>query len=157
VSEPRVRQNYWAILVATIVSFGLAAVWYQTFMQAWLEGVSRTMEWFKSSGVPTWAPPLVAFVMAGLMATALSCVTQLTGRQTAARGARVGFLLWLGFVCTALATEYMYEVRPRMFLLNAGYWLISMVVSGAIVGGWSKKLPPRVSATTPTRDKVVAG
>jgi Protein of unknown function (DUF1761) len=154
--ELRVRQNYWAILVATVASFGLAAVWYQTFMQPWLEGVGRTMEWFKNSGVPTFLPPVVAFVMAGLMATAISHVTQLTGAQTAGRGIRVGLLLWLGFVCTVLGTEYMYEVRPRLFLLNAGYWLISMVVTGAIVGGW-KKLPAGGTARKPAREKVVAG
>jgi hypothetical protein len=92
--------------------------------------------------------------MAGLMAAAISCVTQLTGRQTAGRGIRAGVLLWLGFVSTALGTEYMYEARPRMFVLNAGYWLISMVVMGAIVGGWRKRLPAGVGAAETVREKV---
>jgi hypothetical protein len=70
---------------------------------------------------------------------------------------RAGFLLWQGFVGTVLATEYMYEARPRMFLLNAGYWLISMVMMGAIVGGWKKRLPAGVAAGTPARGKVTAG
>ncbi len=137
--DMRVRQNYWAILTAGIFSFLLAAGWYTVFMEAWLRGISRTMDWFKTSGVPTWISPVGAFVLALLMATAISCVVQMTGVQTAARGIKVGFLLWLGFVCTCLGTEYIYELRPGMFALNAGFWLIAMPIMGAIVGGWKKK------------------
>jgi len=140
-----VRHNYWAILVATIVCFLLAAGWYTFFMQAWLAGISRTMEWFEHSGVPTWISPVCAFILAALMAIAISCVVQLTGPQTAGRGMKVGFLLWLGFVCTVLGTEYVYELRPVMFGLNAGFWLIAMPVMGAIVGGWKKKVAVAVA------------
>jgi hypothetical protein len=155
-SESRVRQNYWAILVATLASFVIAATWYTVFLQPWLRGISRTMAALKATGVPEWAPYLVALVMAGMMAAAISCVTQLTGPQTAARGIRVGFLLWLGFVFTSLATEYAYEVRPRLFAINAGYWLLSMMVMGFIVGGWKKKGAGAVRESSADRARAVA-
>jgi len=74
------------------------------------------------------------------MATGISCVTQLTGPQTALRGVRVGAWLWFGFVLTTWTIEYAYELRPLSLLgINAGFWLLGMILMGAIVGGWKKK------------------
>jgi hypothetical protein len=81
-----------------------------------------------------------ALISAALIATAISCVTQLTGPQTALRGMKAAALLWLGFVLTTWATEYVFEVRTyALFAINTGFWLIGMVVMGAIVGAWKKK------------------
>jgi hypothetical protein len=81
-----------------------------------------------------------ALLAAAVMATAISCVTQLTGAQTALRGVQAGALLWLGFELSAWSTEYVFEVRPISLLgINAGFWLIGMMLMGAIVGAWKKK------------------
>ena len=153
-SESRVRQNYWANLVAALASFIFAAVWYSAFLQAWLHGISRTMDELRATGVPEFVPYVVALVMAYVMATAISCVTQLSGSQTAVRGIRAGFLIWLGFVFTTFAIEYTYEIRPVLFAINVGYWLLSMIVMGAIVGGWKKKLPAGAAVEQPKREAV---
>jgi hypothetical protein len=140
----RVRQNYLAILVASVTVFLLSAVWYTVFMKIWLTGIGRTLDSIveagKAAGMSEWMQYVTAFVCTGVMAVAISCVTQLTGPQTMARGVKVGALLWLGFVATVWATEYVFEVRPlSLFAVNAGFWLVGMVVIGAIVGGWKKK------------------
>jgi Protein of unknown function (DUF1761) len=145
-TESRVRHNPWAILVATLASFVLAAAWYSVLLQPWLRGINRTLESLKATGVPEYVPYLVALVMAAVMAIAISCVTQLAGRQTLGGGMKTGALLWLGFIFTSLAIEYTYEVRPRLFAINAGYWLLSCVVMGAIIGAWKKKVPAAQSA-----------
>lgn len=137
----RVRVNYLAILVAAIACFLLEAGWYTLFMKTWLIGIGRTMAWLESAA--GYSPMLqygTAFVSAAVMAAAISCVTQLTGRQTALRGMKVGALLWLAFELTTISTEYVFEVRPLSLLaINAGYWLFGMVLMGAIVGAWKKK------------------
>ncbi|HMG85232.1 MAG TPA: DUF1761 domain-containing protein [Terracidiphilus sp.] len=136
----RVRQNYLAILVAAIACFLLEAGWYTVFMNTWLNGIGRTMQWLVNSGMNPYLQYATALVMAVLMATALSCVIQLTGKQTALRGIKVGALLWAGFEMTTWSTEYIFEVRPiSLFLVNAGYWLFGMMLMGAIVGAWKKK------------------
>lgn len=138
-SEPRVRQNYLAIVVAALASFVIDALWYTLFLQPWLRGVSRTIPDLKATGVSEYWSYGIALAMLIVMAAAISCITQLTGSQTAARGIRVGFLLSLAFVVTTFATEYAFEWRPQLFAINAGYSLISMTLMGAIVGGWKKK------------------
>jgi hypothetical protein len=139
--EPRVRQNYLAIVVAAIACFVFDAIWYSLFLQQWLRGVSRTLNDLKATGVSEYWPYAIALAMAMVMAAAISCITQLTGPQTAARGIRVGVLLSLAFVVTAFATEYAFEWRWQLFAINAGYSLIGMSLMGAIVGGWKKEAP----------------
>jgi hypothetical protein len=141
IDPSRVRQNYGAILVAAIACFLLEAVWYTLFQQSWLSGTGRTREWLMATGVNPGLQYGTAFVSAALMATAISCVTQLTGPQTAMRGVKSGALLWAGFVLTTWSTEYVFEVRPLSLLgINAGFWLFGMILMGAIVGGWKKKV-----------------
>lgn len=137
----RVRQNYLAIIVAAIACFAFEAVWYSVFLDTWIRGIGHTRQWLESSGMRPGYQYTTALVMAALMATAISCVTQLTGKQTALRGIKVGALLWTGFVLTTWSTEYIFEVRPiSLYLVNAGYWLLGMLLMGAIVGAWKKKV-----------------
>ncbi len=139
-SQSKVKQNYLAILVAAIACFLFEAGWYSLFLQAWLDGIGRTREWLMATGVNPALQYGTALISAAVMATAISCVTQLTGPQTALRGIKVGVLLWLGFVLTAYCTEYVFEVRPWSLLgINAGFWLLGMILMGAIVGAWKKK------------------
>ncbi len=49
-------------------------------------------------------------------------------------------MLWLGFVATSTATNYVFEGRSmQIFAINAGYPLVGMLMMGAVVGGWKKK------------------
>jgi hypothetical protein len=139
-TEPRVRQNYLAILVAAIACFLFEAGWYSFFLQGWLEGIGRTRQWLENTGVNPALQFGTALVAEAVMAAAISCVTQLTGPQTVLRGIKAGALLWLGFVLTTLSTEEVFEVRTFTLLgINAGFWLGGMMLMGAIVGGWRKK------------------
>lgn len=137
----RVRQNYLANIVAAIACFIFEAVWYSIFLDTWINGIDRSRKWLESSGMPPAYQYATALIMAAVMATAISCVTQLTGKQTALRGIKVGALLWTGFALTTCSTEYIFEVRPiSLWLVNTGFWLIGMMLMGAIVGAWKKKM-----------------
>ena len=137
----RVRQNYLAIVVAAIACFLFEAAWYSLFLDTWISGIGRNKQWLMSSGINPAIQYATAPVMAAVMAMAISCVTQLTGKQTVLRGMKVGALLWAGFELTTWSTEYIFEVRPiSLFLVNAGYWLFGMMLMGAIVGAWRKKV-----------------
>ena len=140
VVDPRVRQNYLAIVIAAITCFLFEAGWYSYFLQTWLHGIGRTQQWLDSIGVNLAIQFATALLAEALIATAISCVTQLTGPQTALRGMRVAAMLWLGLVLPALATEYVFEVRTyTLFAINTGFWLVGMTIMGAIVGAWKKK------------------
>ena len=135
-----IKMNFWAILVAGVANFVFEAVWYSVFMDGWLNGIGRTREWLMASGVNPYLQYLVALVCAVAIAGSIACLTQVTGAQTAARGIRTGLMLWAGIVVTTFATEYVFEVRPWSLVgINLGFWLIGMILMGAIVGAWRKK------------------
>ena len=140
---PTVRHHPAAIAVATLLYFMLGAVWFTLFMHPWLAGIGRTMEELKTSGVPPWVAYSVALAMAALLACVLSWLIQATGPQTAARGAKVAALVWVGFVFTTWATEYAFEARGLHILaINTGYPLLGMLLMGAVLGGWRVKGRP---------------
>jgi Protein of unknown function (DUF1761) len=135
-----VRHNYLAILVAAIANFLLEAGWYSGFYSTWLAGIGRTDEWLKLNSPNRALQFLTAILASAVIAASISYVVQFTGAQTMMRGIRAGFWLWLGFVLTTWATEYVFEVRPFSLLaVNAGFWLVGMVIMGAIVGAWKAK------------------
>ena len=136
----RVRQNYLAILVAAIACFIFEATWYSFFLNTWLQGIGRSQQWLHSSGMNLGVQCAVAMIAEAVIATAISCVTQLTGPQTMLRGIKAAAMLWLGFIATSLAVGYVFEVRPiQSYAVDAGFWLIGFVLMGAIVGSWKKK------------------
>lgn len=138
--QPRVRQNYFAILVAAIACFLLEALWYSVFLNPWLKGIGRTMDWLTAQGVSFPLQCATALVSAAVLATAISAFTQRTGAQTAWRGVKIAAALWAGCVLTTYATEYVFEVRSyAIFSINTGFWLLGMMLMGAIVGAWKKK------------------
>ena len=136
---PRVKQNYIANIVAAVAAFLIEAGWYSYFQREWLQGLGRTRAWLSGAGVNPALQYGAALLAAFFMATAISCVVQIGGRQTIFRGIGAGILLWLGFVVPAFATEYVFEVRTWQFFgITIGVWLASMIVMGAIVGVWRR-------------------
>ena len=136
-----VRQNYLAILVAAIACFLLDVAWYSFFMETWLSSIGRTKEWLTDPA--GYNPALqygTAIVACAVIAATLSFIVQYTGPLTIWRGIRAAFWLWLGFVLTTAATQTVFERRPFSLLaLDAGFWLVGMILMGGIVGGWKKK------------------
>ncbi|MGD0890090.1 MAG: DUF1761 domain-containing protein [Terracidiphilus sp.] len=138
--KPKIRQNYLAIVVAAIACFLFEAVWYSYFLRPWLSGIDRTQEWLMTQGANPEFQYGTALVCAGVIAAAISYIVQYTGPQTAARGIRIGALLWFSMVLTTWSTEYVFEIKPWSLLgINAGFWAFGMMIMGWIVGGWKKK------------------
>jgi hypothetical protein len=139
-SQSKVKQNYLAIVVAAIACFLFEAGWYSLFLQSWLNGIGRTMQELSSTGVNPAFQYAVALLGGFVIALGISCLTQHTGEQTALRGIMVAAMLWFCFVLPVFCTEYVFEVRPWSLLgINAGFWLLGMILMGAIVGAWKKK------------------
>jgi hypothetical protein len=135
---------YWpAIIAATLFSFLFAAGWFSCFMTPWLAGIGRTMDFFGQ--MPKWMVPVqfaVSLICSAIAAVVLSIAIQTSGPQTFKRGMMCGAVLWLGFVATSWAQEYIFELRSiQIYAINTGFQLIDLMVVGAIVGAWKGKTP----------------
>jgi len=135
-----VRHSPLAIIVATLCYFGLGAIWFTMFRNAWLEGIGRTMEQLQTSGVSPALAYGVALLLTLTLALFLSWLIQATGPLTVARGVQVAIILWFCVVFATFATEYVFEGRGvKILAITSGYCLVGMVLMGAVLGGWAKK------------------
>jgi Protein of unknown function (DUF1761) len=136
-----VRHNPIAILLATLLYFVLGAFWFTAFRQAWLSGIGRTMQQLMETGRSPFFIYAIALVGTFILALFLSWLIQTTGNQTTIRGVFIAVVTWAGVVLTTWSTEYAFEARGlRILVINTGYILTGMIIMGAILGGWKKKV-----------------
>jgi hypothetical protein len=134
------RINHPAGLVAAIAYWLLGALWYGLlFSKPWMALEHITDEQAKSMNPVL--PYIITFLLNLLIAYLLAQICMWRNANTFGRGAAVGVLLWIGIVGPITYTTYMYELRPwQLFALNELYPLFGLVLMGAILGAWSKRI-----------------
>ena len=128
--------NWLAVLAAALAKFAIGGVWYSplVFGPRWGAIVGVSPEAFKARMGSAMAADLAASLV---LAWVLANVLKFTGAVGLVPGVRVSFFLWLGFVATPLLSTTVYEGRQIvLFGINGGYWLVSMLVMGGIIGVW---------------------
>jgi hypothetical protein len=132
------KTNYGAIVVAAVAYWLLEALWYGVvFSQRWMALEWITMEQARSMNPVL--PYVITFVLNLLIAFVLAQLCLWRNTNTAARGATVGVLLWIGIVGPIVFTTYMYEMRPKeLFAINEFYPLVGLCLMGVILGAWTK-------------------
>jgi hypothetical protein len=84
-------------------------------------------------------PYVITLVLNLLMAFVLAQLCLWRNANTAARGAAIGVLLWIGIVGPIVSTTYMYEMRSKeLFAINEFYPLVGLCLMGVILGAWTK-------------------
>ncbi len=132
--------NYIAVLVAGVVIFMLGGLWYSPvlFAKPWVRLQGKTMEEMQAMAKGGVAASYAQVFLCGLItAWVLAVIIHFTGQKGWMAGAHIALLCWLGF---AGATSYgtaLFSYKPRaLWAIDTGFNLVSMVVAGAIVGGW---------------------
>ncbi len=127
--------NYVAVVVAALVPMFLGALWYSTalFARPWMRAVDRTQQELKGAQLGYVISALAAL----LMSYALARIDRWAEVDDLWNGALVGLLVWVGFVATVLAVTTYFSGRSlKLWLINAGYQLVALVLVGAIHGAW---------------------
>jgi Protein of unknown function (DUF1761) len=132
------RPNYVAVFVAALAYWVLGAVWY---------GVLFNKPWMVLEHIPEQAsaanpvtPYIIAFILNLVIAFVLAQLCAWRNANTAARGAALGILIWIGFLGPVTYTTYMFEMRPKqLFAINEFYALVGLCLMGAILGAWTRK------------------
>jgi hypothetical protein len=133
------KTNYAAVFVSALAYWILGALWYGfLFTKPWMALEQMTAE--KAASMNPVLPYIITFVLNLLIAFVLAQICIWRNANTAARGAALGILLWIGFVGPIAFTNYMYEMRPmQLFAINEFYSLAGLCLMGAILGAWTKK------------------
>ncbi len=133
------RPNYVAVFVAALAYWLLGALWFAVlFSKPWMALENITPE--QASGVNPIAPYIISFILNLVIAFVLAQLCAWRNANTAARGAALGILIWIGFLGPMTYTTYMYEMRPKqLFAINEFYSLVGLCLMGAILGAWTRK------------------
>jgi hypothetical protein len=133
------RTNYAAVVVAAVAYWLLGALWFAVlFGKPWM-ALEHMTEAQEQSMNPV-LPYIITFVLDLLIAFVLAQICAWRSATTAAKGASLGILLWIGFVGPVAFTTSMYEMRPmELFAINQFYSLAGLCLMGIILGAWTKK------------------
>jgi hypothetical protein len=131
--------NYWAVLVAGALGFGLGGVWYRLLAEPWKAAHNFTTEQIRAhhgkGAAPT--PLIIAFVADLIMAWMLAGLMGHLGAITLKNGLIAAFFVWFGFVITAVAVNNTFGMRsPKLILIDGGHWLAALLLMGAVIGAW---------------------
>lgn len=129
--------NFLAILVAAAIHMGVGFFWYSPagLGKTWLALIGTPEESLEKSGMGKMYGAMC--VAALIMAWLLSVFVKLLEARSALEGIVVGFWLWLGFVAPTHLGDYLFLRRPkRLYLLNTGYYLVSLILMGALLAAW---------------------
>jgi hypothetical protein len=127
--------NMVAIVSAALVTFVIGGLWYSPalFHRPWMRA-NR----FAEADLDGGNMPVIfglAFVFAVVMAFNLAMFLDAPD-TTLGWGAAAGGLASI-WVVLGIGTVALFERRPAAYtLINGGYWVVSLVLMGAIIGGW---------------------
>ncbi len=130
--------NYPAIIVATLASFALGAIWYSLlFGKLWMRELGMTPEQMKGSNMARiFGTTLVlTFVMAFGMAMLLRA-HDMSG-ITWMRGLRFGLFVGIALIGASMGINYLYQRKSfTLWAIDAGYQISFLGLIGAILGAW---------------------
>lgn len=129
------NMNYWAVIVAAVTAMAIGGVWYSPllFANVWMKENGFTEESMKGRNPIT--PMISAFLLTTVMAFNLSLF--LSGPSDVVWGMIAGAMASIGWIALSLGIIYLFEGRSlKLWLINAGYSVVTFIAMGAIIGGW---------------------
>jgi hypothetical protein len=126
--------NYGAVLVAALSAFVIGGLWYSVlFAKPWMEENGYTEEKLKNSNMAMIFGG--SFILSLIISFVL--VMFLGPERDAIFGASAGLMAGLFWVATAMGITYLFERKSlKLYLINAGYHVITFTIMGLILGMW---------------------
>ena len=129
--------SYLTIIIAAVVSFIIGAFWYSPllFGNSWMKltGLSKIDVEKTKKGKMTKLY-LAEFLAQLIMAYVLAHFVIYADAFTIIDGLQVGFWIWLGFAATISLGIILWENKSiKLYLINAGYWLVVLLIQGIIL------------------------
>ena len=133
--------NHLAIFLAAVVAWLSGAVYYTTLGKRWVAAQGKTVEQFHAEqaakkGTPAaWLPFALAFLADLAMAWVLAGMVGHLGAVTIRSAVISGLFVWAGVVVTTMLVNNAFAGRRyTLTLIDAGHWLLAMVLMGLVIG-----------------------
>ena len=133
-----VNVNYLAVLVAAIAAYVVGFLWYgPVFGKKWIVLMGFTEKAMEKAKQKSMIGAyLGTFLSMLVMAYVLAIFIGFMGYYPTA-GIQVGVVTWLGFIATTMLGKVFWENKSWfLYILDAGHYLVTLVMMGAILGAW---------------------
>ena len=126
--------NYFAVVVAALSAFIIGGLWYSLlFAKPWMKENGFTEEELRKSNMGKIFGG--SFILALIISFVL--VLFLGPDRNANIGATAGFMAGVFWVAAAMGITYLFERKSfKLFLINAGYHVVTFTIMGLILGAW---------------------
>jgi Protein of unknown function (DUF1761) len=132
--------NYVAVVIAAAAAWLANAAWYMGLSRPYVAALGKTPEQMARDrkNPAAFLPFIYAFVanivIAWMLAGLLGHLG--AGQVTLPNGVVSALFLWFGFILTTMIVNYSFAGRDkRLLLIDAGNWLVVLVVIGTVIGG----------------------
>jgi len=127
--------NYFAVVIAALISFVIGGVWYSPIMfaNAWMKENGFKEEDMKNANMGKIFG--TSFILALIISFNLAAFIGTQGDLSF--GLFAGFAAGFGWVAMSIGTVYLFERRSlKLFFINAGYQIVTYTIMGGILGVW---------------------
>ncbi len=136
-----VEVNYLAVMLSAIASMVIGFIWYSPllFAKPWMKLMGYTSNSLKEAQKKMGTNYFLSFVLTLVSAYVLSHVTFLSQYffkyDKLSTGLISAFWMWLGFVMPIQMSDFLFGGKKfKLFAINTGYQLASMIAMGLIIG-----------------------
>jgi hypothetical protein len=127
--------NYAGAFVTAFAAFLVGGLWYSPilFARPWMRATGLG-EADLAKGMPRIFGGAFLLALVGNLNLAFFLAD---GRPSLGWGIAAGALAGVGWVATSLGITYLFERKPlSLYLIDAGYHVVSFMLSGAVLGVW---------------------
>ncbi len=129
--------NWLAVVACVVISMISGSIWYnpKTFFPAWwaVVGGGKSQPGMENMGL-TWG---LTVVSSFVQAVSMAFMVKAMDGTTAASGAMVGFMLWLGFIApTYLVNKLFAGHGLKIWAIEIGNHLVNFLLFGALLAVW---------------------
>jgi hypothetical protein len=135
--------NWWAILVAAVVAFGVGAVWFgpKTFFPVWWKAMghdeTETPGAGSNMGVVFGLTFAAQLVMSTSVAVVLSYIALANGSVSVLDGLVTGVTLGIGFAAASSLSHRLFAGHGvKVWLIEASGDVVGITVIGVILALW---------------------
>jgi hypothetical protein len=130
--------NYAALLVSTVMTFGIGALWHgPLFGKQWMAMMGFTPESIKNMTMTPQKAMACGFI--GLLVTAyiLAHFAAAFGATGVSGAFQLTFWIWLGFIAPALLNGLLWEGRSvKLYFFNIAYHFVALFAMALVLVLW---------------------
>jgi hypothetical protein len=132
------RTNHLAVLITVILHQILGYLWYGVlFFKPWVDGLGKRPDEINQKDPYPFIVDIVGWFIAAYL---IAWLIKRTNSNSGFKGARLGFVLWLGVALPAIWPHYAFAgVRASVIWIDLMNLLVALVMTGGILGNWRKR------------------